>query len=221
MRQFYSVLVPPGETSTSGWGSFSGWYSLGSWFSTLVFRSVPRTVPENIRIHGFKMNSPNLDRPPRIRNFVVLNFWNRFLVTLPSICSEICVIYSSVLPGKVVFSDWLLLGYSRVSLDTAGNFCLFLDAAFSWRKSVQQFWRLKYFVIFSTSKNNGKHVQINDWLQTIVSIDRQVWKIFSNIYNKKSTSRSPNYTFSSVANKIVYTPRQGTNREKHLNQIIN
>ena len=41
-----------------------------------------------------------------------------------------------------------------------------------------------------------------------------------NVYNINSTIVSPIYTFSLAGNIIVYTPIQGTNREKYFNSII-
>ena len=63
-----------------------------------------------------------------MRDSVLLNSWDSFLVTLPSIASEICVIDSSLILGTDVFSDWPFLGCSScVSLVTAANFRLFLN----------------------------------------------------------------------------------------------
>ena len=75
-------------------------------------------------------NSSNLDRAPKMRDSVLLNSWDGFLVTLPSIASKICVIYSSLILGTDVFRDWPFLGCSScVSLVTAANFRLFLNVA--------------------------------------------------------------------------------------------
>ena len=94
-----------------------------SWFSTFVFRNVPGTVSECVRICWFERHSSNLVRAPKMRDSVLLNFWDSFRVTLPSICSETCVIYSSLIPGTDVFRDWPFLGFSScVSLVTAANF---------------------------------------------------------------------------------------------------
>ena len=88
------------------------------------------TVPECVRICGFKRNSSNLDRAPKMRDFVLRNSWDSFLVTLPSISTETCLIYSSLILGTVVFLDWPFLGCSScVSLVTAANFRLFLNVA--------------------------------------------------------------------------------------------
>ena len=64
------------------------------------------TVPECVRICWFKRNSSNLDRVPKMRDSVLLNSWDSFLLTLPSISSESCVIYSSLILGTDVFRDW-------------------------------------------------------------------------------------------------------------------
>ena len=118
------------EGPTSGWGSLWDSSSFVPWFSTSVFRNVPGTVPECVRICWFKRNSSNLDRVPKMRDCVLLNSWDSFLVTLPSISSETCVIYSSLILGTDVFRDWLFLGFSScVSLVTAANFRLFLNVA--------------------------------------------------------------------------------------------
>ena len=100
------------------------------WFSTFVFRNVSQTVPECVRICGFKRNSSNLDRAPKMRDSVLLNSWDSFLVTLPSISSETCVINFSLNLETDVFRDWPFLGcFSRVYLVTAANFGLFLNVA--------------------------------------------------------------------------------------------
>ena len=90
----------------------------------------PGTVPECVPICGFKRNSSNLDRAQKMRDSVLLNSWDSFLVTLPSISSETCVINSSLILGTDVFRDWPFLGFSScVSLVTAANFRLFLNVA--------------------------------------------------------------------------------------------
>ena len=81
------------EGHSSGWGSSWERSSFGSWFSIFVFRNVPGTVQECLRICGFKRNSSNLDRAPKMPDFVLLNSWDSFLVTLSSISSETCVIF--------------------------------------------------------------------------------------------------------------------------------
>ena len=78
-----------------------------------------------------------------MRDSVRLNSWDSFLVTLPSISSEICVIYSSLILGTDVFRDWPFLGCSYcVSLVTAANFRLFLNVAIFDGENATQLWRL-------------------------------------------------------------------------------
>ena len=114
----------------SGWGSLWESSSFVPWFSTFVFRNVPATVRDCVRICGFKRNSSNLDRAHKMRDSVLLNSWDSFLVTLPSICSETCVIYSSLILGTDVFRDWPFLRCSScVSFVTTANFPLFLNVA--------------------------------------------------------------------------------------------
>ena len=114
----------------SGWWSLWELSSFVPWFSTFVLRNVPGTVPECVRICGFKRNSSNLHRAPKKRDSVLLNSWNSFLMTLPSISSETCVICSSLLLGTDVIRDWPFLGWSScVSLKTAANFRLFFNVA--------------------------------------------------------------------------------------------
>ena len=65
-----------------------------------------------------------------MRESVLLNSWDVFLVTLPSISSETCVIYYSLILGTDVFREWLFLGCSScVSLVMAANFRFFLNVA--------------------------------------------------------------------------------------------
>ena len=136
----------PTEGPTSGWGSSWERSSFDSWFSMFVFRNVPGTVPECIRIFGFRRNSPNLDRAPKKRDFVLLNCGDSFLVILPSISSKTCVIYSSLLLETDVFCDWRLLGSSScVSFETAAYFRLFLNVAI-------HFEREKFSTVVKTEK---------------------------------------------------------------------
>ena len=111
-------------------GTIAGW----SWFSTSAFRINPATVPENVSICWFERNSSNLVRAPKMRDSVLLNSWDSFLVTLPCISSKTCATYSSVIPGADDFCDWLILGYSCVCLDIAAKFRLFLNVVLFGRK---------------------------------------------------------------------------------------
>ena len=114
-----------------GWGSLWELSSFVPWFSTFVFRNVPGTVPECVRICGFKRNSSNLDIAPKMRDSVLLHSWDSFLVTMPSISSKTFVIYSSLILG----TDWPFLECSFcVSLVTSANFRLFLNVAMFFKK---------------------------------------------------------------------------------------
>ena len=131
------------EGPTSGWGSSWEQSSFGSWFSTFVFRNVPGTVPDCVRICGFRRNSSNLDRAPKMRDSVLLSSWDSFSVTLFSISFETCVIYSSLILGMDVFRDWPFLGCSScVCLVTAANFRLFLNDSI--------FLKVKCFAVMKT-----------------------------------------------------------------------
>ena len=131
------------EDACSGWGSLWESSSFVPWFPTFVFRNAPGTVPECVRICGFRRNSSNLDRVPKMRDSVLLNSWDSFLVTLPSISSETFVIYSLLILGTDVFRDWPFLGCSScVCLVTAANFRLFLNVAVFWTENAMQLWRL-------------------------------------------------------------------------------
>ena len=55
--------------------------------------------------------------------------------------------------------------------------------------------------------------------QLMISTKVQYQKA-TNLYNNISTFVSPIYTFSLAGNIIVYTPNQGSNREKYFNHII-
>ena len=109
------------------------------------------TVPECVRICWFGRNSSNLDRAPKMRDSVLLNSWNSFLVTLPSISSKSCLIYSWLILGTDVFRDWPFLGFSScISLVTAANFRLFLNVAIFLRgKMLRSYedWIILYLLI--------------------------------------------------------------------------
>ena len=85
-------VVWPRKMPASGWGSLWASSSFVSWFSTFVFRNVPGTVSKCVCICWFERNSSNLVRAPKMRDSVLLNSWDSFLLTLPSISSETCVI---------------------------------------------------------------------------------------------------------------------------------
>ena len=152
-------VVWPRKTPASGWGSLWESSSFVPWFSTFVFRNVPGTVPECVVICWFKRNSSNLDRAPKMRDSVRLNSWDSFLVTLPSICSETCVIYSSLILGTDVFRDWPFLGFSScVSLKTAANFRLFINVAIFLKGKCYAVMKTKLFCICYTTWGYNKNV---------------------------------------------------------------
>ena len=131
------LLVPQAENSFSGWGSLWERSPVGSRLSKSLFRDFPGTVLESVRTCRFIRKSSNMYRAPKTRDSVLLNSWDIFLTTLPSIFSETCVMSSSVIPGSDVFYDWLFRGFSCVSLETAVNFRLLLNVAISWREKSQ------------------------------------------------------------------------------------
>ena len=143
-------VVWPRKMPASGWGSLWQSSSFVPWFSTFVFRNVPGTVPECVVIYGFKRNSSNLERALKMRDSVLLNSWDRFLVTLHSTSSETYVIYSSLILGTDLFRDWPFLGcFSCVSLVTAANFRLFLNVAIFEGKMLGSYedWIILYLLI--------------------------------------------------------------------------
>ena len=121
------LLARQAENSTSGWGSFLERSPLDSWYSTSAFRNVPGTVPEDVLICGFKRDSSNLDSAPKMRDSVQLKSCDSFFVTFPSISSETCAVYSSVIPGADGFCDLLFQANSCVSLEIAANFRVSLN----------------------------------------------------------------------------------------------
>ena len=150
------LLVRRVENSTSGWRSLWERSPVGPRYYESLFRDVPGTVPESVRACGFKGNSSNLDRASKIRDSVLLKTWDSFLVTLPSVSSEIWVMYSSVTPGTNELCDWLFLVCSCVFLETAANFCLFLNVDISWWiifDSTEE-WIFCGFVVF---------IQLDEW----------------------------------------------------------
>ena len=79
-------------------------------------------------------NSSSFDKAPKICHSIRLNFWDSFLLTLPSISSDTWVMYSSIIPGTKVFCDWPFLALSWVSPEMAANFRLFLSVVIMRRK---------------------------------------------------------------------------------------
>ena len=74
-----------------------------------------------------------------MRNSVLLNSWDSFLVTLPSTFAETRVIYYSLILRTDLFRDWPFLGCSSyVFLTTAANFRLILNVASFEGENAQQ-----------------------------------------------------------------------------------
>ena len=115
---------------------------------SFFFRDKKSFVPECVVICWFKRNSSNLDRAPKMRDSVRLKSWDSFLVTLPSICLETCVVYSSLILGTDVFRDWPFLGFfSCVSFVSAANFRLFLNVAFFLKEKCYAVMKTELFSI--------------------------------------------------------------------------
>ena len=119
------LLAWQAENSTSVWRSLWERSLLVSSLSTEVFPNDHGVVPENVRSCGFKRKSSNLDRAPKMWDYVLQSSWDSFLVTLPSISSVTFAVYSSVIPGADDFIDWLFLVDSCFALDRAATFRLF------------------------------------------------------------------------------------------------
>ena len=76
------------ENTASGQGSFRERSPFGSRFSESLFLDVPGTATEQVRTCGFRRNSSSLNKAPKKHDTVLLNSFESFLVTFPSISSE-------------------------------------------------------------------------------------------------------------------------------------
>ena len=148
------LIARRAENSISGWGCLWERSPVGSRFSRSLFRDASGTVSESVRACGFKRNSSNLERGLKIRDSVLSNSWDSFLVTLPSISSETCVIYSSVTPGVDAFCEWLFLECWSVSQETAANFPLLLNVAIPCRGKNSAVVKTEIPVIFVNDFSN-------------------------------------------------------------------
>ena len=140
------------ENLASGQGSSRERSPVGFRYSELVFLDVSGIATEQVRTCGFRRNSSSFDRAPKIRDSVLVNFFESFLVTLPSISSESWEMYSWAISRSSVFCDWLLLVFSGVFLETAANFLLFLKSAMILREKFCQQWRLNWIFCFYNPK---------------------------------------------------------------------
>ena len=147
-----SRIINPNESlDFSKFGLLIIWPSI---FSIIIYG-----VPECVRICGFKRNSSNLYRAPKMRDSVLLNSWDSFVVTLPSISSETCVMHSLLILGTDVFRDWPFLGCSScVFVVPAANFRLFFNVAIFWRENAPQIWRLNCFLFVNQLEIITKNV---------------------------------------------------------------
>ena len=133
--------------------------TIPSWFLGFHVRVLgcPGTVPESVRICGFKKKSSKLDRARKMRGSVLLISWDNFVLTLPSISSETCVLYSSLILGTDVFRDSPFRGCSfYVSLETAANFRLFLNVATFLRGKCSTMVKIEFFFNFNELESTLK-----------------------------------------------------------------
>ena len=103
-------------------------------FLSCCSSDVSGTTTEQVRTCGFRRKSSSFDRAPKIRDSVLLNCFESFLVTLLSISSETWKKHSWAISGSIVFRDWVLLILSGASLETAASFRLFLNVAMLLKK---------------------------------------------------------------------------------------
>ena len=114
--------------------------TIPSWFLVFYIR-VPGCSQNGYGVCPYlwvqKSNSSNLDRAPKMRDSILLNIWEKFLVTLPSISSQTWVIYTSLILGMDVYRDWPFPGCSFcVFLDMITSFHLFLNIAIFRREKL-------------------------------------------------------------------------------------
>ena len=87
-------------------------------------------------------------------------FFESFLVTLPSISSEISEMYSWVVSGSSEFRDWVSLVFSGVSLETAASFLLFFNVAINLREKISQLWKLIWVFNFITQAKISSYYEV-------------------------------------------------------------
>ena len=175
-----------------------------------MFRNFPGTVLECVRICGLKRNLSNLDRAPKMRDSVLMNSWDSFLVTSPSISSKICLICSWLILGMDVFRDWPFRGCSFcVSLATAANFGFFSQCCHIFEGKVLRSYEycIRFHVlikleIIKKCRSSEKTTSRNQYSQLIIKMILRI--------SPFSTFIFPIYTFSLAGNITDYTPCQGT-----------
>ena len=89
---------------------------------------IPGTVPEIVRTCGLKRSLSNLDRAP-CAGLCLVEFLGQFFSDPAFSFLRNLRVNSSAIPRTDVFSDWVSLECSCVSLETAANFHLFLNFA--------------------------------------------------------------------------------------------
>ena len=208
------------ENLTSGQGSSEERFQVISRFSELLILDVPGTATEQVRTCGFRRNSSSFDSAPKIRDSVLLNSFQSFLVILPPISSETWEMWSWVASGSSVFCTLLFLVLSGVSMETAASFLLFRKVAMRLRVKFYQRWRLNLCFYLYNSKNLlllwGKRFQSK--MQALCYSVQNLKAAI--LYNKKLYFCFSYLHLSLAGNIIVYTLNQGTNREKYFNHII-
>ena len=114
-----------------------------------------------LRVH--KTNSPNLARATKMQDSRLMNSWDSFPVTPPSVSSETRVIYSSLILGMSVFRDWPFLGsYFCVYLGTAANFRLFLYVAIFLKEKRSSVVKTELSFLFFTNSRAQRNVTFFD-----------------------------------------------------------
>ena len=125
----HSALTPFWDATQSVPKShFPGWFP--------VFQVIP--ISESDCTCAFKRKSSSFQRALKVRVIVMNNSWDSFLMTWPSIFSNICEMYFSVIPGTNMAFHWLLLTFSCASLEIPVNFRLIPNAVISWRDKTME-----------------------------------------------------------------------------------
>ena len=110
----------------SGLGLLQELSSLVPWLLLNMFRDVSGAAPERPWISGFMRKSSRRANAPTMRFSVLLNPWENFLVTLPSVSSKISFIWSSCdLKAFEFCAKLLLVRSSQFSLFELVSFLLF------------------------------------------------------------------------------------------------
>ena len=117
------------------------WSSFFPWLELNEFPDASGAVPVWTWTSGFMRQSPGRDSAPKMQFCILLNSWDNFFLTLPSISSETWVMYSFCDLGTFEFCAKLLLG---CSLFSAASFLLFLKVAALYGKRNDQRLILDY-----------------------------------------------------------------------------